>query len=860
MAQFASDSFTGTAGAEISSSWTKRAVAAQKLILTAAGRARSDGPNPIEYYWNAGNPASADYSVSADIYIASTDSGVSAGVFARGATTATGGYFAALFAGTGLRLYKQNGAGSFTQLGSTYTVSLSAGTTRNIKIEVSGSATTTIKGYLDDALVITQTDSSSPHTAAGKAGVRLYDIVSGQADSKYLHFDNFSADDPVSGTTGTVAYTNANDTLAASGTTTITGSLAVTNANDICAAGSFVLDMDLLSEPLYFAHAGNKFMWPEESYTAFAASVAAGENFLDVDSQTLSTSEVVLMHDTTVNRTTNSTGNVSSKTLTNWTDGSVVIDPTGGAWFGGGYPDTETPPVLSDVLATYAGSALFSIEVKDSSVSALLTALSNGGIAGNQAVVSSFTSGHMATINASAYKSMFLTTAGAESAATVSGYGVNWVGVGTGTSSAQVSAYLGAGLKVAVWTLNTRKARDTWLGYGVNGIFSDDTKYLKATTALRTTDNFASQTWEHGMIASDELLTAASRGQLFSPDYWGYSSNETTFRGCLMGFLCPVANPSNFVLDFKVTFDSANGGDGTRWAGVFLGVDDNPFTNASGAEYGYAFLLRKNGEVSIWKKAPSGAAVSQGATSGSTIADGAEKTFRITVTATTVKIAQIDGSGNDVTEKTISDATYRGGYLSLSRNGLAAKFRDVSVYDGTGGTLATTNANDTLAASGSVGNPVTGSLAYTNANDTVAASGSTTVTGSLARANANDTVVASGSTTVVGSLATINANDTLAASGSTTVTGSLAVTNANDTLAASGSVGSSAVTGSLDYTNANDTLAASGTTTVTGSLAVTNANDTLSASGTSGLAQPIASTVERTAKFQRTKSVTVRFN
>lgn len=39
-----------------------------------------------------------------------------------------------------------------------------------------------------------------------------------------------------SGVSGTVAYTNANDTLAASGTTTVTGSLAKTNANDTSAA------------------------------------------------------------------------------------------------------------------------------------------------------------------------------------------------------------------------------------------------------------------------------------------------------------------------------------------------------------------------------------------------------------------------------------------------------------------------------------------------------------------------------------------------------------------------------------------------------------------------------------------------
>jgi hypothetical protein len=181
---------------------------------------------------------------------------------------------------------------------------------------------------------------------------------------------------------------------------------------------------------------------------------------------------------------------------------------------------------------------------------------------------------------------------------------------------------------------------------------------------------------------------------------------------------------------------------------------------------------------------------------------------------------------------------------------------------GVSGTLATTNADDTLAASGTT--TVTGTLARTNADDTSAASGTTTVTGSLAYTNANDTLAASGSvgspvdgdlattnaddslaasgtTTVIGTLATTNAADTLSASGTTTVTGASATTNADDSLAASGASGSD-VTGSLATTNANDSLAASGTTTVVGSSSATNADDTLSSSGTTTVVGTSATT------------------
>lgn len=119
----------------------------------------------------------------------------------------------------------------------------------------------------------------------------------------------------------------------------------------------------------------------------------------------------------------------------------------------------------------------------------------------------------------------------------------------------------------------------------------------------------------------------------------------------------------------------------------------------------------------------------------------------------------------------------------------------------------------TVGITGSISwNPV-GTLARTNVNDTLAATGTTTVTGTLARTVANDTLAASGTV------------------GSSGPVGTLAVTTQNDTSAAQGTP---VIVGTLNATNANDTLAGSGGGTVVGTLAVTNQNDTSSASGMVG--------------------------
>jgi hypothetical protein len=154
---------------------------------------------------------------------------------------------------------------------------------------------------------------------------------------------------------------------------------------------------------------------------------------------------------------------------------------------------------------------------------------------------------------------------------------------------------------------------------------------------------------------------------------------------------------------------------------------------------------------------------------------------------------------------------------------------DNGATSGASGTSATTNANDTSAASGTT--TVVGTSTAANANDTSSAAGTTKILGTSATTNANDTSSASGTPKVVGSSATTNANDTSSAAGTPKVVGTSASTNAADTSTASGSVGSS-VSGAVAYTNANDTGSASGTTKILGTSGTTNANDTAAASGT----------------------------
>lgn len=191
---FATDTFTDTAGTALASHtmdsggpWTKHTIyAAGAGFISGTGtRARGDGGSGnLALYWAAGSPASADYTVTADVVAVSEISLDLSGVVGRVNTAADTSYQAFHYEGGGAPVYRlqKNVAGSATVLGN---FSSSAGATVGL-VMAGTSISLTVNGTPQVGPV---TDSSI--SAAGKAGVILR--LSG-ATAGY-HLDNFSAAD-----------------------------------------------------------------------------------------------------------------------------------------------------------------------------------------------------------------------------------------------------------------------------------------------------------------------------------------------------------------------------------------------------------------------------------------------------------------------------------------------------------------------------------------------------------------------------------------------------------------------------------------------------------------------------------------
>lgn len=139
--------------------------------------------------------------------------------------------------------------------------------------------------------------------------------------------------------------------------------------------------------PLVVAHRGYSAVAPENTLAAFAAALLTDVPYVEIDVRTTIDGVPVIMHDPTVDRTTDGSGEVAQLTL------STVRGLDAGSWFSPGYAGLAVP-TLDEVLDLVRPSrARLLLEIKRPSTpeqtKAILTAVADHGMA-ERVVVQSF--------------------------------------------------------------------------------------------------------------------------------------------------------------------------------------------------------------------------------------------------------------------------------------------------------------------------------------------------------------------------------------------------------------------------------------------------------------------------------------
>lgn len=106
-------------------------------------------------------------------------------------------------------------------------------------------------------------------------------------------------------------------------------------------------------------HRGHSLGAPENTLAAFAACAEAGGTTCEIDTVLTKDKEIVVIHDLTLDRTTNGTGPVKDRTR------AEVQALDAGAWFAPAFAGTRIPTLREVLEATRASGMGFEVEIKE---------------------------------------------------------------------------------------------------------------------------------------------------------------------------------------------------------------------------------------------------------------------------------------------------------------------------------------------------------------------------------------------------------------------------------------------------------------------------------------------------------------
>ena len=121
----------------------------------------------------------------------------------------------------------------------------------------------------------------------------------------------------------------------------------------------FLSELKTVKKPLIIAHRGYRTKYPENTLVAFQAAIDAGADMIELDVLLSKDREMVVIHDESLDRTTNGQGMVKDYTL------SELKALDAGSWFDACFKG-ERLPMLEEVLETVDGRIPINIEIKKS--------------------------------------------------------------------------------------------------------------------------------------------------------------------------------------------------------------------------------------------------------------------------------------------------------------------------------------------------------------------------------------------------------------------------------------------------------------------------------------------------------------
>jgi glycerophosphoryl diester phosphodiesterase len=229
-------------------------------------------------------------------------------------------------------------------------------------------------------------------------------------------------------------------------------------------------------KPLVIAHRGGRKTTPENTLASFKHAIESGADGIELDIHKCKSGELVVIHDETVNRTSNGKGFVKDMTL------AELQKLDAGSWFNEKFKG-EKFPTLKEVFDLVDGKGIINIEIKNSPVAYPtiekdLLSLLEGYKYPDKIVISSFDHNCLKRIHdkTNKYKLAFLDDAVIYD---IGGYAKKIGASGWNPHFAELRPDVMAEankvpIEVNVWTVNEKKDWQDMKDLNVHSIITDD--------------------------------------------------------------------------------------------------------------------------------------------------------------------------------------------------------------------------------------------------------------------------------------------------------------------------------------------------------------------------------------------------
>jgi len=223
------------------------------------------------------------------------------------------------------------------------------------------------------------------------------------------------------------------------------------------------------------SHRGGALLAPENTLSAFENSVQIGAHYYELDVRMSSDDSLIIMHDGTIDRTTNGVGNVSSLTF----DQLRVFDA--GSWFSSEF-EGEKIPLLSEALevaknaSTEIGVVIEIKSTEDNIVDKVVELVKKMNME-DQVIISSFNFTQVVKAKSLASNIKVQLFAGAITETMISNMSTingEWVGSGSNLSESLISLAHTNNVKVNRWTLNGATQIQEIIANGYDAVTTDD--------------------------------------------------------------------------------------------------------------------------------------------------------------------------------------------------------------------------------------------------------------------------------------------------------------------------------------------------------------------------------------------------